>query len=274
MAEFDAITFAADIDISQMPRGRITRSRLKVRAQAIWGMLLGCGSDVQVLTELNLEDRQRRLRGRLDVLVRGPNSLRVIDLKTNATVTPNGTLAADLRFQLLFYAGLVESSFGQVPDTVEAFSLVDGHHVMPVQEIDVTKVRTKVRVAQEQWIGGDRVAEPEEGTCKFCPRRLECDPHWNVPRVAGLHDSIEGKVIRAVSSDDASLSLLLETVDGVRWLNALKSDSDEMLDVSTGRRIRAIHVYESSRTARHEQEARVINFRATGQAELAFVRPD
>lgn len=274
LAVFDATALAAGIDINEIPRGRITRSRTKFRARALWDLLLEAEPDVKVLSELQLEDCERRIRGTLDILVHGPDSLRVIDMKTNAVTTPNGTVSPQVTFQLMIYAALVESNYGHLPDTVEAFSLTDGHHVMRVHETDLAEVRANVRAAQEAWMSGNRLAEPEEATCKFCPRRLECAPHWEVPRVAGMLDSVEGKVMRIVRSADALVSLLLETADGERWLNGLRYGPEEKVAALTGRRIRAIHIFESTQVAPHDRDANTSSLRPTSATEFAVVLPE
>lgn len=56
----------------------------------LWDILLGAESDVKVLSELRLEDPERRIRGTSDVLVHGQDSLRVIVLKTSAVRMPTG----------------------------------------------------------------------------------------------------------------------------------------------------------------------------------------
>lgn len=265
---FDDIVREAGSVICETSRGRATRSRIKVRARDLRKTLLVHGSDV-VRSEFRIVNSTEKLFGTLDVLTTDNRRVSVLDLKTNAALDVSGSITPAVRFQLLFYSTLVFLEYGQLPATAEVFSLVDGRHSLPITVDSVENLRSRVREVQIAWSSGRRTARPAEASCKFCPRRLACDPHWITPRVAGDGDSVEGVVIRTSASGAALTSLLLQTPDGEVWVSGVDNTAKSNSEIHIGVRIRMIHVIRSRAAGNIDSKPQLPTFRFRPDTEIA-----
>lgn len=126
------------------------------------------GAEVAIETEIA---EAVTLVGSIDAVFDGPHSVRLVDWKT-------GSLGAPL-IQLRFYALLWLLDRGELPDTVEAFSVKTGEqHAEPptrdgIQEVAdrVAAIVTKLRSA---WSSGEELARTAGPWCRYCPVLDDC----------------------------------------------------------------------------------------------------
>ena len=165
-----------------------------------------------VVPEAWLIDVDRAMRGQIDRLSRDQTSISVVDFKSGIGAGPEELLSKH-RNQLLFYAGLVESCFGDWPSL--AIAPVEGRSVHVDYEVsDVSALREDVATARSSFNGhaedGEFQSYPAvpESPCLWCDFRVVCPvlrQEWRgiadaVPREYGRAISLAEGVVQSVSA--------------------------------------------------------------------------
>jgi hypothetical protein len=165
-----------------------------------------------VIPEAWLIDVDRGMRGQVDRLARDEAAISVIDFKSGIGAGPEELLRKH-RTQLLFYAGLVESCFGDWPtlaiDPVEGRGVSVGYESSDVSALreDVSKTRESFNVHARDNEFQSRAAVPES-PCLWCDFRVICPvvrQEWReivdaIPRECGRAISLAEGVIQSVSA--------------------------------------------------------------------------
>lgn len=165
-----------------------------------------------VVPEAWLMDVDRAMRGQIDRLSRDRTSISVVDFKSGIGAAPEELLSKH-RSQLLFYAGLVESCFGDWPSL--AIDPVEGRSVHVDYEVsDVSALREDVSTTRRSFNGHVEDSEFQscpavsESPCLWCDFRVVCPvlrQEWGgvfeaVPREHGRAISLAEGVVQSVSS--------------------------------------------------------------------------
>jgi RecB family exonuclease len=210
----------AGVHSEKLPGGRMTEARLRVRAAALAGYLRDCGTGTTFECELPLADAATRLHGVVDLLVTSPASRTVLDLKTGRDTAGPSVPPATMN-QLLIYGYLVERARGGGHLDLAVFSLHTGLLRFPYTSGAAEALVERIIAARRQWSGGDRGARPSPETCRYCHRRLSCDPHWEAVKTWEDPGGVEGTVLRAAHSENGHTSLLIDTAAGRGWLTRI-----------------------------------------------------
>jgi hypothetical protein len=214
------------------PTWAVTRARLLARAPAL-AELLTAETTARVICETELIDPALMIRGTPDVVVVGER-IAVIDLKTQTL--KHDRLPPWAEFQLTIYAHLVERTHRELPTIVEVFSLNRGR-------LPVVVTPTTVRTALDAVVSA-RAADPTETrpafeVCRFCARRLECQPHWDAAVSWATVDCVEGIVERTEQSSTGVIAVLVETAVGPAWVTGMPSAA---IALGKGERFRAVRL--------------------------------
>ncbi|WP_238152801.1 RecB family exonuclease [Kribbella speibonae] len=123
-----------------------------------------------------LEDGDRKLAGRPDLVDRIDGVLTVVDYKTGARDLTN-----ERRDQLLFYAALVQATLGELPVRGEMWrtdGATQGFHIASAAVDDVVRRALLVRDEMNLTSGAqlESKANPGPDTCPYCPFRVACRP--------------------------------------------------------------------------------------------------
>ncbi|KIP90349.1 hypothetical protein RU09_11425 [Microbacterium sp. MEJ108Y] len=192
-----------------MPQGVVTRARLKIRAKELAATLSGANADVR--SELLLSDESNHLFGILDIAGAGSDGF-IIDLKTGRDASAEPSPA--IEHQMTFYAHLFQASYGTFPKNVIVFSLQRGPTEIQVAPSAVATLLDQIRAAQ---LTERTDARPEAYTCRFCPKRMTCQPHWDEVPGWERPDAIEGAIGNIERSSSGTAALLI----GGRWLTGI-----------------------------------------------------
>jgi PD-(D/E)XK nuclease superfamily len=244
-AQFDAAAHNARAEIAVLRDGRMTRARLTARADQLAAQLIELTSGGASITcEEPLTDPQRRLRGIPDIAVHGARTA-VIDFKTGRDATV--PLTERIRLQLLIYAHLYRCTHGQLPEIVEAFSLIHGPLRVPVDNATVETTLNTITMARTQ---DPELARPSPTVCTFCTRRFVCEPHWNAVQTWDEPDALEGRIASIEHAKTGAVALLIETPLGSQWITRIPRDR---LPARTGAGsyVRIIHAYRSNANYSH-----------------------
>jgi hypothetical protein len=130
----------------------------------------------ETLIEVTLKDPRRQLWGRLDRLERRGDALVIVDVKSGVGRSRKD-LALLHRLQMLFYAGLVEASYGEWP-RLEIAPLQGAPLAIDYSPTDVHQVRQQAvadRVSYNTAIGHGRLeVEADPLRCAWCPFQVVC----------------------------------------------------------------------------------------------------
>lgn len=208
---FDEIVAAHKITPARMSRALITRARLKSRGRELSEILAGAGSGIR--TELLLTDEDNHLFGILDVTAGGAEGL-IIDLKTGREASAASSPA--IKHQMTFYAHLFQGAFGAPPKHVIVFNLQEGLLEIEVTPSAITDLLGQIRAAQ---LTERTLARPQADTCRFCTKRMSCEPHWRAVAAWDPPDAVEGTIggIERSSSGMVAMSI------GGQWLTGIAS---------------------------------------------------
>jgi hypothetical protein len=210
---FDEVAAAHEVDPVRMPQGVVTRARLKTRARQLAAILSGASADVR--SELLLSDESNHLFGILDIAGTGPNGF-IIDFKTGRDASTESSSA--IEHQMTFYAHLFETIYGTFPEHVIVFSLQRGPAEIQVTPSAVAALLEQIRAAQ---LTERAVTRPDAYTCRFCPKRMTCQPHWDAVPGWERPDAIEGTIGNIEHSSSGTAALLI----GGRWLTGIPENA-------------------------------------------------
>lgn len=130
--------------------------------------------------ELELRDPLHRLYGRPDRIDRVAGELRVVDLKS--TGPQQDERGEKQRFQLVFYAGLVEAVTGECPSVGVILEPSGKEHATSITQSMVDEVRKIVALCRESVESSSEIeglAQPSSQTCMYCPFAVVCAPFTN-----------------------------------------------------------------------------------------------
>lgn len=226
---FDEAAVANGVDPTRMPQSAVTRARLKSRGAELARILEQVGGGVR--SELLLRDDDRHLFGVLDIAGLGPRGL-ILDLKTGRDGT--GTLSLAVKHQMTFYAHLYETSFGDLPERLVVFGLQRGAVDLSVTADGVSALLAAIRAAQESE---EAEARPRDEACRYCPKRMTCQPHWDALSAWDSRDAVEGEISDIEHSTSGAAALLIDD----QWVTGLPA-SLLPPQVEVGRRTRVIRV--------------------------------
>ena len=250
---FDEAARAARVDIAVLRDGRLTRARLAARADQLSSELAELTAHgASIACEEVLTDPQRRLRGIPDITILGSRSA-VIDFKTGRDATIS--LTDRIRLQLLIYAHLYRCAHGQLPETVEAFSLIHGPLRVSAESTSVEAVLDAITEARTQ---DPELARPSPAVCRFCSRRFVCEPHWNALPTWEMPDALEGRITQIEHARSGTVALLVEAASGSQWITHIPCDRIPT-EAEVGSYVRIIH---ANRTQTPDPQAAVQAWRA------------
>lgn len=238
MDAFDIEAHQAGADILVLHEGRLTRSRLGVRAPEIAAMLTSAGS-AEILCEQELRDPDTGIRGVPDLIDIGDNTT-VIDWKTGQEAA--ASIPDRAKFQLRLYAHLFRYSYGRLPSTVEVFSLRRGRR--PI-DAAAAAVDAAVRAVSQARAADPLVTRPTLDGCRYCPRRLVCKAHWDAVGDTARPDAVQGPVLRVETAATGVKALLLETANGPAWVTHLPPGTLPQ-HIPVGHLARAVRVRKAS----------------------------
>jgi hypothetical protein len=212
-----------------MSQALITRARLKSRGREFSAILAGAGSRIR--TELLLTDEGNHLFGILDVTADGADGL-IIDLKTGRDASAASSPA--IKHQMTFYAHLFQAAYGVPPKHVIVFNLREGPVEIEVTPSAITDLLGQIRTAQ---LMERTLARPQADVCRFCTKRMICEPHWKAVTAWDPPDAIEG----TISSIERSSSGVAAMHIGGQWLTGI-TGSQLPDGAMPGRFVRAVRV--------------------------------
>lgn len=226
---FDEVVGAHHAVLTRMPQGVVTRARLKSRAKEIAAILAIVGGEVS--SEQLLRDEANHLFGILDLVGTGPHGF-IIDFKTGRDASAASPLA--IEHQMTFYAHLFQSSYGSLPERVFVFSLQQRLTAIRVTPSAITSLLDQIRVAK---LTERTVAHPAAFTCRFCPKRMTCQSHWDAALDWEHPDALEGTIDDIERSSSGATAVRI----GGRWLTGIPK-SALPVDAAPGHFARAVRV--------------------------------
>lgn len=210
---FNEVATAHGANPARMPHAVVTRARLKSRGKELTAILAGAG--VAIRSELLLSDDGHHLFGILDIAATGPGGF-IIDLKTGRDASAESSPA--IEHQMTFYAHLFQSAYGVLPEHVIVFSLQRGPVEIEVTPSAIAVLLDQVRAAQ---LTERTVARPDADTCRFCAKRMTCQPHWDALPAWEHADALEGEIRNIERSSSGTVALLI----GGQWLTGISASS-------------------------------------------------
>ncbi len=198
---FDEVAVAHKLDTPRMPQAVVTRARLKSRGRELAELLTQASGEMH--SELLLRDNDQRLFGILDIATSGPGGI-IIDLKTGGDASAPSSSA--IEHQMTFYTHLFRVAYGTLPERVIVFSLTRGPTEMRIAPSAISALLERIRDARLEDITTTR---PDSEVCRFCPKRMVCQPHWDAVSAWDHADAIEGVISRIEVSSSGTAALLI-----------------------------------------------------------------
>lgn len=206
----DAMAFADSV---------MTRSRLRSRGAELAALLRSAGGIAR--SEVFMRDSAQLLYGQIDLAVDAEQGGAVVDLKTGADSHSEG-----VRTQLLVYAHLFRQEVGHLPGALVAFSLRRGAVHIDFSEGEVEDVLERVQAARKH----PSLALPDPAGCRFCRRRLRCDPHWEAASGWEDADCVEGVITKTEAAATGLIAVRVDTIHGQQWITGFASSAGEVLN--------------------------------------------
>lgn len=161
----------------------LKRARAFTAFQSLAQRLREISNRAEILTEVDLASSDGHLRGRADLVIRGPDSHLIIDYKTGTITNPSGDVKINYKQQLQLYAYLEMQQTGAWPDAAILIPL-DGPEVrVDICPADCERLAAEAeqRLAAYVSFGDEKQpASPSAGHCRMCPYTGVCDAFWSV----------------------------------------------------------------------------------------------
>ncbi|WP_082486474.1 PD-(D/E)XK nuclease family protein [Frigoribacterium sp. Leaf186] len=200
------------VDTRRLTESVMTRSRLRSRGAELAALLQSVGETAR--SEVSLRDSAQLLYGQVDIVVNNQDGGAIIDLRTGAD-----SQTERVRTQLLVYAHLFRHETNRLPDALIVFSLRHGAEQIDFSEGDIDGVLKRVQAARKQ----PSLAFPDPAGCKFCRRRLRCEPHWEAASAWEDPDCVEGVVSRMEAAATSLMAIRVDTISAQQWVTGLAS---------------------------------------------------
>lgn len=183
--------------------------------------------DGTVLSEVWLRDSEREFHGQIDQLLERDGSLVVGDLKSGVGADPT-TLLERHREQMLFYAGIVESTYGEWP-VLEIISASDSTIPVAYQPSEVDSLRSKAieeRASFNESLEGQKLLKTCSASieaCAWCPFQVVCGPFqesWPdlvevIPPNEIRSISLVGGPVESIDSHASSIDVHMQGATGI-----------------------------------------------------------
>ncbi|MGC4154860.1 MAG: PD-(D/E)XK nuclease family protein [Propionicimonas sp.] len=228
------------------PRWPITRARLIARASLLVE-LIGSRTADQILSEVELRDQALRLRGRPDLVLLGEKAI-LLDLKTQTL--KRGEPPEWVDFQLNLYAHLVNVNHGVRLDSAKVFSLNRGLIPVPISQSTIRAALCAARAASESSLDD---ARPAPDVCRFCTRRLGCQPHWDIAPSWSPTDCVEGTVDRVEVAANGLAAIRIAQKQSSTWVSGIPAALVTV--VTRGDHIRLVRVWQDATALGSESPA-------------------
>jgi hypothetical protein len=204
--------------------GRLTQARLRRRADDVQKLIAGLRPDSAPACEVPLIDETRHLRGRADLVVGAARRLAIIDPKTGLDGAAR-QLPDRITTQLRFHDHLATMTYGKPPTYLAVYSLQAGLRQVDPDHAATAALIERTGRARDAWVAGHRDARPSPAICRYCPRRLECEPHWKTASSWENCDGVEGTALRLHVAQNGATPIYQETHAGDRgWLTHIHPD--------------------------------------------------
>jgi hypothetical protein len=221
-ALFSSVAEEHGVDFTKVPDGRMTAARLRHRAPELREVLCGLGDRGNAECEVTLYDDDRRLWGTVDVLISSPRGPVVVDLKSGGDAA-SAALPTAIAVQLWMYAALVERCRDARPRWLGVYSLRRGMREIAPPREGLPNFLLSLDDVRAAWVSGDRAALPTRDHCRYCRRRLDCQPHWDELTQWPAPDGVEGRLLRIQKAANGRTAVRLATAAGEAWVTDLRT---------------------------------------------------
>ena len=216
------------------------RSRFLARATEL-GQILHM-SNPEMHCEEEIWDHDRLLSGVPDIVALSADTAAVIDLKSGAMVRDE--LTPWMVFQLTIYAHLVHLNYGQFPKRTAVFSLGRGYMPAVIDDDAVKTALVEVEIARR----ADRsIARPAPETCRYCPRRFDCEAHWTDYLSWPSPDCVEGRAEQIERGSNGLSGIRISTSAGNAWVSEIPT---ALVNGELGQSVRLVRLWSANSVER------------------------
>jgi hypothetical protein len=201
------------------PDYQVKRARMRRMARRVRDLLLALPEGPGFLPEEELEGYGRLLRGVADLVIRTPESHRVIDYKTGDILDRQTALPRESYVrQLHIYAALEAQTTGDWPQLLHLFPLRGEPMGIEADVAASESVAAEALQLLEDFNAaspGPQPASPSEVTCQHCPFSAKCPAFWSACENWGEElVAVRGQVTRTSSSEFNGTSIEVEVTSG------------------------------------------------------------
>ncbi|MGY1709126.1 PD-(D/E)XK nuclease family protein [Geodermatophilus sp. SYSU D00758] len=219
---FVSVAEERGVDYANVPDGRMTAARLRHRAPGLREFMCQFGGQPSAECEVTLYDDDRRLWGTVDVLLSSPRGPVVVDLKSggDGAITP---LPTSIAVQLWLYAALVERCRGGQLQWLGIYSLRRGMREVELPREGLATLLHELDSNRAAWSLGNRPAMPTREHCRYCRRRVDCQPHWDALSMWSAPDGVEGRLLAVQKATNGRTAVRLATAADEAWVTDLRT---------------------------------------------------
>lgn len=192
----------------------------------------------QASAEEPVADEVARIKGKIDILCRGPDYGAVIDVKTGKTVDDEGNFLDEIRTQLAVYCWILRDQMPW-PASIVA-DIKRGVEAMPISR-EFAESTVNALIDARVTALRNPVAIPATEICKFCSLRPVCTPHWVAVSAGDVADAIEGELIRAERGVGGQTTIEFDA--GERKRLRVNANATLVGPLAPGSRMRAMRVH-------------------------------
>jgi RecB family exonuclease len=202
------------------PDLQITRARLMFLAHRIASLLENVPAGAEVLTETRLSGAQKKLRGQVDLIIRGTGTHFVGDYKTGSLSDPG---SKDLREsyvrQLRLYAFMEYETTDEWPTNAYLFPLSGPAIEVSVHQNDCRDLAREAVELLDAYNAATPAEQPAAATpkiCSSCPYSSKCTRFWEEidQGWAEQVQAVQGTITAISSSTAGGYSVYVDVASG------------------------------------------------------------
>ena len=233
----------------QFPGAAVAKARLMGTSERLWALLDELGPGADVLPEERLVSHDARVTGRADLVIRTPESTRIVDYKTGHVLDKDGeSVRLSYRLQLQIYAALEQQSTGTWPSEAILIPTRGPAIAVVIEPSECEALYEELETALDEYedVPATQEARPEASLCCFCAHAPRCQEFWDVidsswqDQVLAIEGEVTALESAAIGRTTAIVDLSGGSIEGDRAvIQADEALTPALATATTGSRIRA-----------------------------------
>ncbi len=153
-------------------------------------------------------DKERRLRGKIDLVTQTAGSVHVIDLKTGSGFGTGSDVPLSAKCQMAVYSVLAQQKWNKEV-RLSIFSMESGLQDIALTDTETNELVEQLEAERLLALVQNPLATPAASACTWCSFRSDCYAHWEAVANNDIQDATRGCIVSIQLSESGVGSAVL-----------------------------------------------------------------